>query len=188
MAPPQDGKRRGASSKHRAGAAHGRAWTDDSLGSVALPNDSLACTIPTKIVRHVTAWAHICSLHEEHISTAVRMNVRRPAVTMDQRHKTSTTNCAGATRVHRSQPHLSSFGSTKGWHFAKIRSEKNDTAWATLRYACDDSETAVSTPIRRSLRMNSKISNLVHSCSDAVRGRGPDCKCKRVCEQSYGLP
>ena len=107
---------------------------------------------------------------------------------MDQRHKTSATNCAGATRVHRSQLHLSSFGSTKGWHFAKIRSEKNDTAWATLRYACDDSETAVRTPIRRSLRMNSKISNLVHSCSDAARGRGTDCKCKRVCEQSYGHP
>jgi hypothetical protein len=117
----------------REGGAHGHAWTDDSLGSVALPNDALACTIPTKIVRHVTAWAHICSLHEEHISTAVRMNVRRPAVTMDQRHKTSTTNCAGATSVRRAEPHLSSFGSTKGWHFAKIRSEKNDTAWATLR-------------------------------------------------------
>ncbi len=79
MAHAQDGKRRGTSS-HRAGAAHGRAWTDDSLGSVTLPNDALACTIPTKIVRHVTAWAHICSLHEDHTSTAVRMSVRRPAV------------------------------------------------------------------------------------------------------------
>ena len=63
----------------RWGGAHGRAWTDDSLGSVALPNAALACTIPTKIVRHVTAWAHICSLHEEHTLTAVRMSVRRPA-------------------------------------------------------------------------------------------------------------
>ena len=173
----------------RWGGAHGRAWTDDSLGSVTLPNDALACTIPTKIVRHVTAWAHICSLHEEHSSTAVRMNVRRPAVPQwTHGPQTSATHSAGAAGVHRAAPHLSSLGSTKGWHFAKISSEKNDTAWATLRYACDDSETAVRTPIRRSFRMNSKISNLVHSCSYAARGRGPDCKCKRVCEHCYGLP
>ena len=69
MAHPQEG----CKPLRREGAAHGRAWTDDSLGSVALPNDALACTIPTKIVRHVTAWAHICSLHEDHTSTAVRM-------------------------------------------------------------------------------------------------------------------
>jgi hypothetical protein len=182
-------RQEGCKPLHREGAAHGRAWTDDSLGSVALPNDALDCTIPTKIVRHVTAWAHICSLHEEHTSTAVRMSVRRPAVpqwTNATKPRLQTARALRGSTV--SQPHLSSFGSTKGWHFAKIRSEKNDTAWATLRYACDDSETAVSTPIRRSLRMNSKISNLVHSCSDAARGRGPDCKCKRVCEQSYGLP
>jgi hypothetical protein len=74
---------------------------------------------------------------------------------------------------------LSSLGSTKGLHCAKTSIERKETVWATFRYACDDGATAVSTPMRRSLRENSKSSNLAYAldCTelsvivDCYRGR-----------------
>ncbi len=98
--------------------------------------------------------------------------------------------------------HLSSFGSTKGRQFAKTTIEKKETVWATLRYACEDGETAVSTPMRMSLRANSKSSNLnkdscsasrLNSIANEFKNYGALAQrvdvpmpCMRMCER-YGL-
>jgi len=74
----------------------------------------------------------------------------------DHTHTRTHTQCAALNP----RTNLSSFGSTKGRQFAKTIIEKKETVWATLRYACEDGETAVSTPMRISLRANSKSSNL----------------------------